>query len=62
MKLGAIVLKTLFPDREKQRMEFRRAVSLATAHAEDLCRDVKKMNGKGSAALKKLWDESTKGS
>jgi hypothetical protein len=57
MKFNQKVLKTLFPDREKQRMEFRNAVALASAHCEDLSRTVGKINGKASTALKKLWNE-----
>lgn len=40
MKLGVMVMKTLFPQREAERMEMRRCVTRAEAEAEDLVRSI----------------------
>ena len=42
MTFGQFMLRTLFPSREQERMEFRGAVQRAAANAEDLIRDLAK--------------------
>ena len=43
MRLGALVLRKLFPNREHDRMDLRMATKMVEAHAEDLQRTVKRM-------------------
>lgn len=40
MKIGVKVLKTLFPEREQERMEMRGCIARATAEAEDLVKSL----------------------
>lgn len=40
MKLGVRVMKTLFPQREAERMEVRECINRGTAEAEDLLKSI----------------------
>jgi hypothetical protein len=53
MTLGQFLLKTCFPEREKERMKYRFAVMEATATAEDLGRTLVLHKDDIKKALKK---------
>jgi hypothetical protein len=55
MKFSVSVMKTLFPQREKDRMEMRGCIARATAEAEDLLRTIE---GDFNGHLKEIsWEK-----